>query len=262
MLPWGEPTGYLRKVVLPTLARQFKFDLNTPWGELAQSVRDCLSARRRWTGKKKKGDTHLGRHPRQRRAALRGERLRHGAHGARGVHARGAVLGVQRPSAQARIARRHDRRQEHRRAHRLLDRPVTLLLRERSGEGREPRHRASIRRSPARSSRKCASGFAFSSTSASTTSRSAAPPSRSRAARRSASVSRRRSARASSACCTSSTSRPSACISATTRGCSPRSSSCAISATRSSSSSTTRRRCAPPTTSSTWGRARASTAAR
>ena len=42
VLPWGEPTGYLRKVVLPTLARQFKFDLNSPWGALAPSVRDCL----------------------------------------------------------------------------------------------------------------------------------------------------------------------------------------------------------------------------
>ncbi len=42
VLPWGEPTGYLRKVVLPTLARQFKFDLNAPWGALAPSVRDCL----------------------------------------------------------------------------------------------------------------------------------------------------------------------------------------------------------------------------
>src|ERR671921_161784 len=42
VLPWGEPTGYLRKVVLPTLARQFKFDLNTPWGDLPASVRDCL----------------------------------------------------------------------------------------------------------------------------------------------------------------------------------------------------------------------------
>jgi excinuclease ABC subunit A len=42
VLPWGEPTGYLRKVVLPTLARQFKFDLNSPWGDLPASVRDCL----------------------------------------------------------------------------------------------------------------------------------------------------------------------------------------------------------------------------
>ncbi|HEY2066838.1 MAG TPA: excinuclease ABC subunit UvrA [Gemmatimonadaceae bacterium] len=42
VLPWGEPTGYLRKVVLPTLARQFKFDLNTPWGQLPESVQDCL----------------------------------------------------------------------------------------------------------------------------------------------------------------------------------------------------------------------------
>jgi excinuclease ABC subunit A len=42
VLPWGEPTGYLRKVVLPTLARQFKFDLNAPWGELPESVRALL----------------------------------------------------------------------------------------------------------------------------------------------------------------------------------------------------------------------------
>jgi excinuclease ABC subunit A len=42
VLPWGEPSGYLRKVVLPTLARQFRFDLNTPWGDLPASVRDCL----------------------------------------------------------------------------------------------------------------------------------------------------------------------------------------------------------------------------
>ncbi len=42
VLPWGEPTGYLRKIVLPTLARQFGFDLNAPWGELPASVRQVL----------------------------------------------------------------------------------------------------------------------------------------------------------------------------------------------------------------------------
>jgi len=42
VLPWGEPTGYLRKVVLPTLARAFKFDLNTPWGEIADPARQSL----------------------------------------------------------------------------------------------------------------------------------------------------------------------------------------------------------------------------
>jgi len=42
VLPWGEPTGYLRKVVLPALARQWKFDLNTAWGDLPKAVRDCL----------------------------------------------------------------------------------------------------------------------------------------------------------------------------------------------------------------------------
>jgi excinuclease ABC subunit A len=57
VLPWGEPTGYLRKVVLPTLARQFKFDLNMPWGELSQSVRDALLHGDGTPGKKKKGDT-------------------------------------------------------------------------------------------------------------------------------------------------------------------------------------------------------------
>jgi excinuclease ABC subunit A len=58
VLPWGEPSGYLRKVVLPTLARQFKFDLNKPWGELPTSVRDCLLHGDAGTagGKKKKAD--------------------------------------------------------------------------------------------------------------------------------------------------------------------------------------------------------------
>jgi excinuclease ABC subunit A len=42
ILPWGEPSGYLRKVVLPALGRQFGFDLNTPWGELRKPVRDAL----------------------------------------------------------------------------------------------------------------------------------------------------------------------------------------------------------------------------
>jgi len=39
ILPWGEPSGYLRKVVLPTLARGYKFDLNTPWKDLPAAVK-------------------------------------------------------------------------------------------------------------------------------------------------------------------------------------------------------------------------------
>ena len=42
IIPWGEPQGYLRKVILPALGRQFKFDLNAPWGQLPKSVRDCI----------------------------------------------------------------------------------------------------------------------------------------------------------------------------------------------------------------------------
>jgi excinuclease ABC subunit A len=39
VLPWGEPSGYLRKAVLPTLARTFKFDLAAPWGALSAAAR-------------------------------------------------------------------------------------------------------------------------------------------------------------------------------------------------------------------------------
>jgi excinuclease ABC subunit A len=42
VLPWGEPTGYLRKVVLPTLARALKFDLTKPWGEIPAAARHAL----------------------------------------------------------------------------------------------------------------------------------------------------------------------------------------------------------------------------
>jgi excinuclease ABC subunit A len=44
ILPWGEPSSYIRKVVLPTLARAFKFDLNTPWRELPAAVRKVVLA--------------------------------------------------------------------------------------------------------------------------------------------------------------------------------------------------------------------------
>jgi excinuclease ABC subunit A len=42
VLPWGEPSGYLRKVVLPALARTYKFDLNTAWRDLTPAVQQTL----------------------------------------------------------------------------------------------------------------------------------------------------------------------------------------------------------------------------
>jgi len=42
ILPWGEPSGYLRKVVLPTLAKAFKFDLNAPWGDHSPAAQQAL----------------------------------------------------------------------------------------------------------------------------------------------------------------------------------------------------------------------------
>jgi excinuclease ABC subunit A len=42
VLPWGEPSGYVRRVVLPTLAKDLGFDLNTPWGRLPAAARKAL----------------------------------------------------------------------------------------------------------------------------------------------------------------------------------------------------------------------------
>jgi excinuclease ABC subunit A len=42
VLPWGEPDGYMRKVILPGLAKQLGFDLNKPWGQIPAKVRQQL----------------------------------------------------------------------------------------------------------------------------------------------------------------------------------------------------------------------------
>jgi excinuclease ABC subunit A len=42
ILPWGEPDGYLKRVILPGLSKQLGFELNTPWGKLTKKVRDAL----------------------------------------------------------------------------------------------------------------------------------------------------------------------------------------------------------------------------
>ncbi|HJS48483.1 MAG TPA: excinuclease ABC subunit UvrA [Gemmatimonadales bacterium] len=42
VLPWGEPTGYLRKVVLPTLAKEIDFDLKVAWKEIPARARELL----------------------------------------------------------------------------------------------------------------------------------------------------------------------------------------------------------------------------
>jgi excinuclease ABC subunit A len=42
VLPWGEPKGYLKNVVLPTLAAELKFDLSKPWGQLPKRAVKAL----------------------------------------------------------------------------------------------------------------------------------------------------------------------------------------------------------------------------
>jgi excinuclease ABC subunit A len=39
ILPWGEPTGHLRRSVIAGLAQHFDFDPNRPWGELPEHAR-------------------------------------------------------------------------------------------------------------------------------------------------------------------------------------------------------------------------------
>ncbi|MFN0100195.1 MAG: excinuclease ABC subunit UvrA [Gemmatimonadaceae bacterium] len=53
ILPWGEPDGYLRRVILPGLAKQLKFELNAPWGKLPDRVKFELL----FGSAKKKGGT-------------------------------------------------------------------------------------------------------------------------------------------------------------------------------------------------------------
>jgi excinuclease ABC subunit A len=42
ILPWGEPTGHLRRSILPGLGKHYRFDPNQPWGELSERVRHAL----------------------------------------------------------------------------------------------------------------------------------------------------------------------------------------------------------------------------
>jgi len=42
ILPWGEPKGHLRRGVLATLAKELKFDLGSPWGELSEDVQRAI----------------------------------------------------------------------------------------------------------------------------------------------------------------------------------------------------------------------------
>jgi excinuclease ABC subunit A len=42
ILPWGEPSGHMKKSVLPALAEAYEFDAGRPWGQLPAEVRDAI----------------------------------------------------------------------------------------------------------------------------------------------------------------------------------------------------------------------------
>src|SRR5690349_16752716 len=42
ILPWGEPDGYLRKILLPGLAKEIGFNPNAPWGDLTPDIQNAI----------------------------------------------------------------------------------------------------------------------------------------------------------------------------------------------------------------------------
>ena len=107
-------------------------------------------------------DALRGRHPVARASPLRGgERPQPRAD--RGVHARGAVRRVRRRAPEARVARGHDRRQEHLRGRQPLDPQHRRRSSPRSSST------SASGSSPSASSRRSTSGCSSCSTSASTT---------------------------------------------------------------------------------------------
>ncbi|HEX9108764.1 MAG TPA: hypothetical protein VF832_16075, partial [Longimicrobiales bacterium] len=42
ILPWGEPSGHLRRSIIPGLAEHYGFDPNTPWGQLSPDVQRAI----------------------------------------------------------------------------------------------------------------------------------------------------------------------------------------------------------------------------
>jgi excinuclease ABC subunit A len=42
VLPWGEPTGHLRRSIIAGLADHYDFDPNQPWGELPETARQAI----------------------------------------------------------------------------------------------------------------------------------------------------------------------------------------------------------------------------
>ena len=42
ILPWGDPSGHLRRSVIAGLAEAYEFDPNTPWGELEEDTRQAI----------------------------------------------------------------------------------------------------------------------------------------------------------------------------------------------------------------------------
>ena len=263
ILPWGEPTGYLRKVVLPTLAKAFKFDLNAPWGEHSASAQmRCSMARRGGSSFSTDGGRGRSEYESDWEGVLKNVERRYKESSSDAVRVGLEEFMIEQPCQTCGGKRLRAESLavmvNGRGIGDVVDLPVDGHRRfESFFEGRSRVRARASRRSrrrldagdrgpdPQGSGRPAAvpSGRGPGLPHA----RPRAPP-RSRAERPSGSGSPPRSALGWSACSTSWTSRASACTSGTTSGCSARCAACATWATPSSSSSTTRTRSGPRTT--------------
>ncbi|MDZ7632475.1 MAG: hypothetical protein U5K74_14280 [Gemmatimonadaceae bacterium] len=250
VLPWGEPDGYLRKVILPGLAEALQFDLKTPWANSAAGMRCCTAwtrsapaaARRAKAAKKsaaKKTATKpaakvaLERHRSQRAAPLRRDQLE----STRGpVELEAFMLATPCPSCHG--TRLKPESLAVTIEQRNLGEVVAMSVAESLGFFRAVPVRAPGKpigldpeiAGPILKEVTERLGFLVDVGLDYLTLESEGRDA-DRAARRSASGSRRRSARSCAACSTSSTSRASACTRATTSGCCTRSRNCVIWAT-------------------------------
>ena len=163
ILPWGEPTGYLRKVVLPTLAKAFKFDLNAPWGEPARvgAAARCCTARRAGSSSRPTAPAGASEYESEWEGVLKNVERRYRESTSDAVRVALEEFMIEQPcqtcggqAAQAGEPGGAGGRAEHRRRGGPAGRAGARVLRERSRSGATARRRAWTPRSPGRSSRK------------------------------------------------------------------------------------------------------------
>ena len=139
--PWAKSSSPYYIQTLTALGKFYKFTLDTKWKDLPKKTQGCAAARlrRRRDQILLRGRRPLLRHQEtvrgchhQPRAPLPRDRKRMGARGAVEIFLRHSLRGLPRPSPQARVALRQDRRQAHRRNLGNVGAPGRRMVRDRA----------------------------------------------------------------------------------------------------------------------------------